>query len=318
MAKKESMWTKDITHHVLGTLAVFGLVVSSLVTMMGVTALSVTAQVAISQNRLASQAAAALLGDDRALSSGAMMQNASGTPTMHPPMASTTPPLFCPQLKRSISRGNKDATSTGDVTQLQMFIADHYGLPASTTISGYFGSTTQSYLQRFQREQGIPPAPTAGPVTRAAIARVCMGQGDSRDGQNGQMGSSTPREMDSRQPVPPVPNNNKDDNRYKASASTTMQAPQTQTTMPPTSDRNNNNSTVPASAPATIPTPPASPPTIPPVPPLPVPPKTIVPPPVSATFNNNAQNAASVVEAISEIGDGYSKLLQATLSTVGL
>ena len=59
----ESIWKKDITHHMLITLAVFGLVVSASVTTMGVAMLGVETQVAFAQNEATiSQTAAALLG----------------------------------------------------------------------------------------------------------------------------------------------------------------------------------------------------------------------------------------------------------------
>ena len=207
MEKKESMWTKDITHHVVGSLAVFGLVVSSLVTTLGVTELSVNAEVAFSQSQMTGQTAAAMLGDNSVSSSQPMMQNASGTPAMLPPAASTTL-VFCPQLKRSVSRGSRDATSTGDVTQLQMFLANHYGLAASSTVTGYFGPITQGYLEKFQEEQGISPAPNAGPLTRAAIARICTQQGAIGVGQNMQTGSTTSGMGTPSQSPPPVPTNN--------------------------------------------------------------------------------------------------------------
>lgn len=241
------VWTKDITHHVIGTLAVFGLVVSGLVTTAGVAAVGVNVEVALAQQTsVSSQTAAVMLGGIPV--PPPVMQNASGTPMQHPPllgMGSSTP-AFCPRITRTIVRGNADATSTGDVTQLQMFISTHFDLPASTTVSGYFGSTTQAYLEKFQQEQGIPPAPAAGPLTRAAIAGLCGGQGGAH-GQNG-VGSSPPRMGN----PPPM-------------GSTT----------PP------------------------------------------MPPPVSYV-NNNSSNAASVVEAVNEIGDGYGRLFTASLQLFGL
>ena len=112
-----------------------------------------------------------------------------------PGIASSTPPrdneasstvMYCPKLVKTILRGNRDASSTQDVSELQHFIVSKYGLDASSTITGYFGSTTQGYLERFQREEGIAPAPSVGPLTRAAIARLCG------MGINAHMGSSTP------------------------------------------------------------------------------------------------------------------------------
>jgi hypothetical protein len=278
------VWTKDITHHVIGTLAVFGLVVSGLVTTAGVAAVGVNVEVALAQQTsVSSQTAAVMLGGIPV--PPPVMQNASGTPMQHPPllgMASSSV-QFCPKIARTISRGSIDATLTGNVTQLQMFIAAHFNLPASTTVSGYFGSTTQAYLEKFQQEQGIPPAPTAGPLTRAAIARLC-GQAGVH-GQNG-VGSSTPM-MGNPPPMgsttPPMPPQY---DNMRAGSSTNG------TTMPP----------------------------LPKLPPPPTPPTTVPPPtpPVSYNNNDNASNAASVVEAVNEIGDGYGRLFTASLQLFGL
>jgi hypothetical protein len=202
MEKKESIWERDIAYDIVGVLAMFGLVVSSLVAGMGVATLGVKAQIAFAEHdSIASQTAAAFMGN-----------SAEGTTRPAPrPMDAATPPsfnasstphevrsalasssaMYCPKISMALNRGGKDATSTGDVRELQRFIASHYGLEASSTITGYFGSTTAAYVTRFQQEQGIPPAPTVGSLTRAAISKVCMG-GEKPPA----MASSTP-------PMPP-------------------------------------------------------------------------------------------------------------------
>ena len=258
------LWTKDVTHHIIGTLAVFGLVVSSFVTVVGVTSAGVNVELALAQQASApSQTAAATLAEA-----------AQPVPTAMP-VASSTPP-FCPKISRTIGRGSDEGTTTGDVGQLQQFIANHFALNPQDVVTGHFGSTTQGYLEKFQEEQGIPTAPTAGPLTRAAIARLCgqpagqaagqppMGGGRDHMGSTTMMGTTTP-------PMPPAPPRS-DDQQIGSS-----------------SQRHSH-------------------------PVMPVPPPST--PPVS--YTDTSSNAANVLEAVSEIGDGYGRLLTASLKMFGL
>jgi hypothetical protein len=328
MARKkkvvETIWTRDITHHIVATMAVFGLVMSSLITTLGVATLGVEAQLAFAQNEAASQAAASFLGVDQPAPPPAL-SNSSSTlprPVMDQHMGTSSlsmggmgkPAPFCPTILRTLNRGNNDATTTGDVAKLQMFLANHFNVAASTTVSGYFGSTTQAYLEKFQAEQGIPQAPTAGPLTRAAIAKLCgQGQGD----QHGQMGSST-QMMDPNHPpmgssTPGTMPPHRDGDMNPGNGSTTGQ-------MPPQGSAANGTSTMPTNMPK-VPPPPvpsAMPPK--PVPSTPVSPQTNADStltPVSYS-DADASNAASMVDAVSEIGDGYTKLFQSVLSSFGL
>lgn len=81
----------------------------------------------------------------------------------------TTTGTYCPQLSQTVFRG-----SIGNqVLELQKFLSDYYDIPPTTIQTGYFGRITQSYVIRFQQEQGLPSYGIAGSMTRAAIARVC-------------------------------------------------------------------------------------------------------------------------------------------------
>lgn len=81
---------------------------------------------------------------------------------------------YCPTLSVSFGRGSSDATTGGQVTQLQRFLADYYDLNPADYVSGYFGRMTQQNVMRFQSERGIAPVSGfVGPLTRAAIASVC-------------------------------------------------------------------------------------------------------------------------------------------------
>lgn len=82
----------------------------------------------------------------------------------------------CPALTYDLRLGSRDATTGGQVTELQKFLSDYYGLNRADYVSGYFGPLTLKNVIRFQIEQGVVPAVGyVGPLTRAAIARSCGG-----------------------------------------------------------------------------------------------------------------------------------------------
>src|SRR5215475_5695717 len=81
---------------------------------------------------------------------------------------------YCPTLTRDLKRGDLDANTGGQVTELQKFIVDYYDLNPSDFITGYFGRLTQQNVMRFQSESSITPVSGyVGPKTRAAIANAC-------------------------------------------------------------------------------------------------------------------------------------------------
>ena len=137
----------------------------------------------------------------------AVLLGGTTTPPMPPlpPMASSTThgtstmplsaiALHCPMFRAALERGTKDATSTGDVHDLQQFLSDYYKLNKDDVVSGFFGSTTQSLVKKFQQEHNLPPVGTAGPLTRALIAQSCAGlQGNNgvRKGDDMHVGSTT-------------------------------------------------------------------------------------------------------------------------------
>lgn len=98
---------------------------------------------------------------------------------------STTPPgddyptlmtgARCPDLTRTLQRGSRDATTGGQVSELQLFLADHFGLNDEDMVTGYFGLTTERAVTRFQTEQSLPAYGIVGSLTRARIAAVCAG-----------------------------------------------------------------------------------------------------------------------------------------------
>ena len=101
-------------------------------------------------------------------------------PTTPPPDSDdypTTPIPYntCPNLTVTMQRGARDATTGGQVSELQIFLANYYDLNEEDVITGYFGRVTEKYVIRFQREQGLPTFGIVGSLTRAAIARGCGG-----------------------------------------------------------------------------------------------------------------------------------------------
>ena len=80
---------------------------------------------------------------------------------------------YCPQLSITMQRGARDATTRGQVSELQKFISDYYDIDPEEIVTGFFGRITQSYVIKFQREQGLPAYGIAGSLTRAVISRVC-------------------------------------------------------------------------------------------------------------------------------------------------
>lgn len=74
----------------------------------------------------------------------------------------------CPALSYNLYLGLTDAQTAGQVSQLQRFLG--------VTPTGYFGTLTRQAVANFQTQyQVYPVTGGVGPLTRAAIARVCGG-----------------------------------------------------------------------------------------------------------------------------------------------
>ena len=81
----------------------------------------------------------------------------------------------CPQLSQRMLRGARDSGTnpTGQVTELQKFLAGYYKIDPQEIATGYFGRITRGYVIKFQKEQGLPSFGIAGQLKRAVIAKVC-------------------------------------------------------------------------------------------------------------------------------------------------
>ena len=103
--------------------------------------------------------------------------------------------IYCPQLSSTFQRRATDASTGGQVTELQKFLVSYYDDAPENMIIGTYGPTTFRFTTRFQREQGFPTDAQKGIIgsmTRTAIAKVCGG------------GVSTPTQPNQCQPVPVV------------------------------------------------------------------------------------------------------------------
>lgn len=93
-------------------------------------------------------------------------------PTDDTPVDKTSS-YFCPQLSKTLQRGSRDATTGGQVTELQTFLTDYFDLDESAVVSGFYGKVTQKYVAQFQQQHGLPAFGITGTLTRAKISEVC-------------------------------------------------------------------------------------------------------------------------------------------------
>jgi hypothetical protein len=77
---------------------------------------------------------------------------------------------MCPKLFQNLEKGSTDNGSMGEVTKLQKFLAQRYGVPDAGFVTGYFGDVTKAYLMRFQDENGLPATGYLGSFTRKKVA----------------------------------------------------------------------------------------------------------------------------------------------------
>lgn len=82
---------------------------------------------------------------------------------------------YCPNLSVTMQRGARDASTSGQVSELQKFLSGYYDIDPEELVTGFFGRITQGYVQRFQAEQVLPAYGIAGSLTRARIASLCGG-----------------------------------------------------------------------------------------------------------------------------------------------
>ena len=88
------------------------------------------------------------------------------------PTISSDALTMCPTITASLSQGNTDANTGGQVKQLQEFLTQQLGLQ-DNIVTGFFGPKTMQHLKEFQAQEGLDRAGRVGGLTRAAVARKC-------------------------------------------------------------------------------------------------------------------------------------------------
>ncbi len=85
--------------------------------------------------------------------------------------------IYCPAIVQNLRRGMSDTVTvpTGQITELQKFLASYYSVPTASIVVGTFGPITSGYVMDFQQKQGIESTGNVAAQTRRAIAAVCAG-----------------------------------------------------------------------------------------------------------------------------------------------
>lgn len=101
------------------------------------------------------------------------------TPSSVTPESDDTPTVptavSCPRLSITMQRGSRDAATGGQVSALQIFLAQQFNLNDDDVVTGYFGASTERYVKAFQTQYGLPAYGIAGSLTRVKIMQVCGG-----------------------------------------------------------------------------------------------------------------------------------------------
>ena len=83
---------------------------------------------------------------------------------------------YCTNLTRNLSYGSRDASTGGEVTQLQSFlVSQNYPGGGSWMVTGYFGGATQQAVRNFQVSQNLPVTGSVDSQTRTSIQSVSCG-----------------------------------------------------------------------------------------------------------------------------------------------
>ncbi len=104
---------------------------------------------------------------------GAVLGATTGPTDDYGTDGTSTSGVYCPRLISTMQRGARDATTGGQVTELQLFLSDYFNLNEEDIATGFFGRLTQSYVVKFQQEKGLPSFGIVGSLTRAKIAEWC-------------------------------------------------------------------------------------------------------------------------------------------------
>ncbi len=92
------------------------------------------------------------------------------------PITSNT--QFCPRFRTGFKIGDRDAAQSssarGDIANLQTFLAHKYGLAEAGFVDGIFGSNTEEYLKRYQRDEGLSQTGVPDSATQERMLSYCI------------------------------------------------------------------------------------------------------------------------------------------------
>lgn len=95
-----------------------------------------------------------------------------GTATVRVSNTTLPPPSACAAITRTLSLEDSDATTGGDVSRLQQYLAADPTLYPEGQVTGYYGGLTEKAVKRYQASKGIAQTGNVGPATLKAIRCV--------------------------------------------------------------------------------------------------------------------------------------------------
>jgi hypothetical protein len=104
-------------------------------------------------------------------------QSTGASQTTSAPVAAVESTRFCPKFASGAKLGTNDGPVAsgmrGDVSNLQFFLMGEYGL-ASSFVNGSFNSETESYLKRWQKEEGISQTGVLDSESQRVMLSACV------------------------------------------------------------------------------------------------------------------------------------------------
>lgn len=98
------------------------------------------------------------------------------TPTTSSNPTTTSKPAVssdCSALTLNMQKGARDVSYRGQVSALQRYLSNRFGVNSADIVTGYFGPMTMRFVLQLQKEKSLPATGIVGPLTRSAIASSC-------------------------------------------------------------------------------------------------------------------------------------------------